>query len=93
MAVKVVDVRIYNNNKTGVDGKHSGFSLKFRTLEGHVEVGSITFTALEFVNPQNGSKSFDFTIFSTSQIDNGVATVILNKYAREAQQYVWEGSS
>jgi hypothetical protein len=90
MAVKVADVQTYNNDKPGVDMPHQGLSLTFRTLEGHVEVGSITFTALEMTNPQNGTKSFDFNIFSNSQIDNGVATIALNGYARKIQQQVWQ---
>lgn len=90
MAVKVADVQTYDNNKIGTDVPHTGFSLTFRTLEGHVEVGSIKFTALEFTNPETGAKSFQFNISSTSQIDNGLATTILNGFARKAQQQVWQ---
>ncbi|MCO5238379.1 MAG: hypothetical protein M9933_19140, partial [Chitinophagaceae bacterium] len=90
MAVKVANIQSYENNKAGIDEPHTGFSVTFRTLEGHVEVGSITFTALEFTNPQSGAKSFSFNVSSTSQIDNGAATTILNGYARRAQQQVWQ---
>jgi RHS repeat-associated protein len=90
MAVKVADVKSYNSDKPGVDPPHTGFSVTFRTMEGHVEVGSITFTALEFTNPQTGYKLFKFNVSSTSQIDIGVATTVLNGYARRAQQQVWQ---
>jgi RHS repeat-associated protein len=90
MSVKVGNVASYDNDKPGVEAPHTGFSITLRTMEGHVEVGSITFTALEFTNTQTGSKSFEFNVFSTSQIDNGVATTILNPYARTAQQQVWQ---
>jgi RHS repeat-associated protein len=90
IAVKVADVTRFNNDKIGQDGPHEGFSITFRTLEGHVEVGSITFTALFLTNPQTGAKSFEFNISSTSQIDVGIATVLLNKYSRNAQQRVWQ---
>jgi RHS repeat-associated protein len=88
-AVKVADVSVFKNNKPSIDGPHKGFSLTFRTLEGHVETGVITFTALEHINLQTGLKTFDFSISSTSQIDHGTATVLLNDFAREQQQGVW----
>jgi RHS repeat-associated protein len=90
IAVKVVDVQKFKNNKPGVDGSHEGFSITFRTLEGHVEVGSISFMALQTTNPQTGAKSLEFNVSSTSQIDIGLATTILNGYARNAQQEVWQ---
>lgn len=90
IAVKVADVQSYKNNKPGVDAPHEGFSMTFRTLEGHVEVGSITFTAIQYNDPETGiGSSFEFNISSTSQIDNGVATTLLNSFARNTQQEVW----
>lgn len=90
MSVKVANVQTYNNDKPGVDPPHTGFSVTFRTMEGHVEVGSISFTALEFTNPQTGAKSFEFNVSSTSQIDNGIGTTVANGFARRAQQQVWQ---
>ncbi|MDQ6755384.1 MAG: RHS repeat-associated core domain-containing protein [Bacteroidota bacterium] len=90
IAVKVADVQNFKNNKVGVDGPHEGFAITFRTLEGHVEVGSITFTALQITNPQTGIKSLQFSISSTSQLDNGIATTVANGFSRAAQQRVWQ---
>lgn len=90
IAVKVANVETFKNDKAGIDGPHEGFSVTFRTLEGHVETGLITFTALESTNLQTVLKTFDFSISSTSQIDVGIATTpLLNDYARTAQQSVW----
>ena len=90
MFVKVVDVSKINNDYVGVDLPHTGFSMTFRTLEGHVEVGCITFTALEITMPKTGIKYLEFSVSSTSQIDVGIATTpLLNNYARNAQQSVW----
>jgi RHS repeat-associated protein len=88
IAVKVANVTNFKNNKIGIDLLVKGFSITFRTLQGHFEVGSITFTALQFTNPQTGGKSFEFNIFSTSQIDNGVGSVVA-PYSRKLQQQVW----
>ena len=46
--------------------------------------------ALQTTNPQTGAKSLEFNVSSTSQIDIGLATTILNGYARNAQQEVWQ---
>jgi RHS repeat-associated protein len=89
MAVKVTDVQMYDNNKQGVDVQHKGFSITFRTLEGHVETGLITFTALQLTNPQTGATSIEFSISSTSQIDNGIGGLLPFNYARNLQQAVW----
>lgn len=88
--VKVVDVQRYDDKhqKEGVDGRHTGFSVTFRTLQGHVEVGVITFTALQFTDQNTGLVTFDFSISSTTRINHGIAD-ILKGYSREAQQEVW----
>lgn len=88
--VKVTDVQKYDekNPKQGVDAPHKGFSVTFRTLQGHVEVGAITFTALQFNNSQTGETSFEFDISSTTRINHGVAAIV-KPYSREAQQEVW----
>ncbi|HRP37900.1 MAG TPA: hypothetical protein PLS50_08905, partial [Candidatus Dojkabacteria bacterium] len=93
MFVKVADVQVYNENnrKSGVDMPHQGFSTIFRTMQGHVEVGSITFTALEMINPQTGDITFEFNISSTSRINHGVGNLLNSTFetARNAQQEVW----
>ena len=88
--VEVTNVEQFNeqNPSEYVDDAHKGFSITFRTLEGHVETGLITFTAYEITSP-SGVKSFKFYIESTSQIDVGLATTVLNNYARNSQQAVW----
>ena len=88
IAVKVADVQTFENKKPGIDVPVEGFSITFRTLEGHVEVGVIIFTAEQFTNPKTGAKSFRFDISSTTQIDHGIASIISSK-SRKIQQAVW----
>lgn len=93
MFVKVANIQKIdaNNKEPGIDNPHNGFSITFRTLQGHVEVGVITFTALEMTNPQTGAKSFQFDISSTSRINHLTGSVLNGTIglARDKQNSVW----
>ena len=89
--VKVTDVQSFDNDLEGLNGfEHTGFSLKFRTLEGHVEVGVIEFKALKVTTP-SGERSFEFSINSTTRVNSGVGHALneMNDFARDAQRGVW----
>lgn len=69
--VKVVGVNVERNK----DNQVSSFDLQFRTLEGHVEVGSINFFAKSMQN-ENGISFFHYMIESMSQINPEIAQTI-----------------
>ena len=82
--VKVTGVNDISDKAAGKEG----FSLTFRTLEGHVEVGAITFSAYTISN-EKGSK-FYFEIESTTQVAPELGKQVAENIARSAQYETWE---
>ena len=92
--VKVTAVKDLKGQTRGDVTISEGFSLTFRTLEGHVEAGVITFEAIKYnVNVgKNGAENltkFEFNINSTSQIDVGTATLFVHDGSRKDQNTIW----
>ncbi len=69
--VKVVGA----NTTKDAKGNVTEFNYQFRTLEGHVEVGEITFSAKSVTNA-NGNSFLHFMIESNSQIDPAIAQIV-----------------
>jgi len=71
-------------------GNVTAFSFQFRTLEGHVEVGEITFSAKTMTDKQ-GNSFLHFMIESTSQIDPAVGQLIsgISDNIRNQQMDTW----
>lgn len=84
--VKVVSA---NLTKDG-NGKTTGFDYQFRTLEGHAEVGSISFSA-KMIKSESGDSYLHFMIESSSQIDPAVGQMIsgLTENIRNQQMDNW----
>ena len=85
--VKVVDVETMTNENGDIDG----FSFQFRTLEGHVEVGAITFTGKMMMDEDSGESYLHFMIESTSQVDPMIAQILSigSDFVREDQIDNW----
>jgi len=69
--VKVVAANTTKDDK----GNINSFSYQFRTLEGHAEVGEITFSA-SMMKDEKGNSFLHYMIQSNSQIDPGIAQVL-----------------
>lgn len=84
--VKVVSTDITRDKK----GSVTAFSYQFRTLEGHVEVGEITFSA-KMVTDKQGNPFLHFMIESNSQIDPSIAQIIsgFTDNIRDQQRDTW----
>jgi RHS repeat-associated protein len=73
-----------------LNGNITDFNMQFRTLEGHVEVGTINFSSTSMTDVK-GNSYMHFMIESTSQIDPAVAQTLsgMSKSIRNQQVDNW----